>query len=482
MNILDNINENINPCDDFYNYATGNWIKNNPQPDEYPTWNVFTKIEEDNIDRIRDIITSSKTDSSVINHKINDCYNIIMNYDKRNKDGKKPLISYINEHVNNLKTNMDVILESARNNIEMFFDTGLQPDSKGSGKYEVAIYQDGLGLGNKDYYLKDTAENKKYMNAYSQYIIDLYEYLYNDNNIALMENNKILSIENLLAPSSYSVEELQDPILNYNRISVNELSEKTCFDWRLYLDTLGYTETNEVIVSNIEFLKRACKLLLTLDTSYLKTFYEWQVINIAATKLDDKIYDLVFKYSQVFTGAKVQYPKEKRAINKINSVFSEVIGQIYVKKYFNEDSKNDVINIIENLKTSFETIINSQTWMSNETKEKALDKLHAMKLKIGYPDKFEDFSDIPIDINLTYFENSLNIQEYFRKKNMEKHYNKEIDYNEWYMDPQTINAYYDCIQNEICFPAGILQYIHFMILIEILNIIMERQVQLLHMK
>ena len=321
MNILDNINENINPCDDFYNYATGNWIKNNPQPDEYPTWNVFTKIEEDNIDRIRDIITSSKTDSSVINHKINDCYNIIMNYDKRNKDGKKPLISYINKHVNNLKTNMDVILESARNNIEMFFDTGLQPDSKGSGKYEVAIYQDGLGLGNKDYYLKDTAENKKYMNAYSQYIIDLYEYLYNDNNIALMENNKILSIENLLAPSSYSVEELQDPILNYNRISVNELSEKTCFDWRLYLDTLGYTETNEVIVSNIEFLKRACKLLLTLDTSYLKTFYEWQVINIAATKLDDKIYDLVFKYSQVFTGAKVQYPKEKRAINKINNAF-----------------------------------------------------------------------------------------------------------------------------------------------------------------
>lgn len=458
MNILDNINENINPCDDFYNYATGNWIKNNPQPDEYPTWNVFTKIEEDNIDRIRDIITSSKTDSSVINHKINDCYNIIMNYDKRNKDGKKPLISYINKHVNNLKTNMDVILESARNNIEMFFDTGLQPDSKGSGKYEVAIYQDGLGLGNKDYYLKDTAENKKYMNAYSQYIIDLYEYLYNDNNIALMENNKILSIENLLAPSSYSVEELQDPILNYNRISVNELSEKTCFNWRLYLDTLGYTETNEVIVSNIEFLKRACKLLLTLDTSYLKTFYEWQVINIAATKLDDKIYDLVFKYSQVFTGAKVQYPKEKRAINKINNAFSEVIGQIYVKKYFNEDSKNDVINIIENLKASFETIINSQTWMSNETKEKALDKLHAMKLKIGYPDKFEDFSDIPIDINLTYFENSLNIREYFRKKNMEKHYNKEIDYNEWYMDPQTINAYYDCIQNEICFPAGILQY------------------------
>lgn len=120
MNILDNINENINPCDDFYNYATGNWIKNNPQPDEYPTWNVFTKIEEDNIERIRDIITSSKTDSSVINHKINDCYNIIMNYDKRNKDGKKPLISYIDEHVNNLKTNMDVILESARNNIEMF--------------------------------------------------------------------------------------------------------------------------------------------------------------------------------------------------------------------------------------------------------------------------------------------------------------------------------------------------------------------------
>ena len=161
MNILDNINENINPCDDFYNYATGNWIKNNPQPDEYPTWNVFTKIEEDNIDRIRDIITSSKTDSSVINHKINDCYNIIMNYDKRNKDGKKPLISYINEHVNNLKTNMDVILESARNNIEMFFDTGLQPDSKGSGKYEVAIYQGGLGLGNKDYYVKDTEENKK---------------------------------------------------------------------------------------------------------------------------------------------------------------------------------------------------------------------------------------------------------------------------------------------------------------------------------
>lgn len=459
--IFENIDSSINPGDDFYKYATGKWLENNPQPAEYPVWNVFTKLDDDNIKKVSDIITQG-SDDSVISKKIHEYYNIIMNYDRRNNESIAPALQFISEHVYfsncNNATNRDYIIDTAKYNIELFFNTGLTQDSKGSGKYEVCIYQSGLGLGNRDYYMSETPENERIVSAYRTYMMNMFaKYIEDDTNV----NDVFLSIwdvENELAKVSYTEEQLQDPILNYNKMSVKELSEETNFDWNTYLCNLGYTETETVIVSNLEFLKVACNLLNTLPVKTLQYIYAWNIMNIASNKLSDDIYDLNFKFSQVFNGATTHVPKWKRAVNMINGTFADPIGQIYVKKYFDIDAKHAVEDIVYCLKESFAEIIKEQTWMSDETKTKALSKLHSMKLKIGYPDKFEDYSDIPISSELSYFDNYMNVRAYLWQKDIKMHYNKDIDKDEWYMSPQTINAYYDCIQNEICFPAGILQY------------------------
>lgn len=460
--ILENIDSSVKPGDDFYKYATGKWLENNPQPAEYPTWNVFTKLDDENIKRVSDIIQNG-SDDSVISKKIHEYYNIIMNYERRNKEGIGPAYQYIIRHAlypekTSTITNQTYIYDTAKYNIELFFNTGLTPDSKGSGKYEVCIYQSGLGLGNRDYYTNNTPENKKIVSAYMNYLMDMFA-LYTGKESTVKEALvAIWNVEKELAEVSYTEEQLQDPILNYNRMSVKDLSIQTNFDWHTYLCNLGYTDTETVIVSNLEFLKVACRLFNTLPVQTLKYIYMWNIMNIASNKLSDEVYDLDFKFSQVFNGATTQVPKWKRAVNRINSTFADPIGQIYVKKYFNSESKKAVEDMVQSLKESFAEIIREQTWMSDETKVKALDKLESMKLKIGYPNKFEDYSDIPISSELSYFDNYMNVREYFWKKDIKLHYNKDIDRDEWYMSPQTINAYYDCIQNEICFPAAILQY------------------------
>ena len=463
--ILENIDNSVRPGDDFYKYATGKWLENNPQPAEYPTWNVFTKLDDENIKRVSDIITNG-SDDSVISRKIHEYYNIIMDYDKRNKEGIDPALQFIIRHVycpeNAVNiTNQTYINDTAKYNIELFFNTGLTPDSKGSGKYEVCIYQSGLGLGNRDYYMNNTPENKKIVSAYMNYLMDMFALYTGEESTVKEAFAAIWNVEKKLAEISYTQEQLQDPILNYNKMSVKDLSIQTNFDWHTYLCNLGYTDTETVIVSNLEFLKVACNLFNTLPVKTLQYIYMWNIMNIASNKLSDEIYDLDFKFSQVFNGATTQVPKWKRAVNRINGTFADPIGQIYVKKYFNSESKEAVEEMVHELKDSFSEIITEQTWMSDETKAKALDKLNSMKLKIGYPNKFEDYSDIPISSELSYFDNYMNVRAYFWQKDIKRHYNKDIDLDEWYMwymSPQTINAYYDCIQNEICFPAAILQY------------------------
>ena len=462
-NIFDNVDTSYKPGEDFYLFATGNWLVNNPQPKEYPTWDVFTQLDSDNTHRVFDIITK-KIDDSIISKKIHDFYEIIMDWDRRNKEGIMSAISFISKHAyypngnENIisVTNSDYIIDSAKNNIELFFSTYLSPDSKGSGKYEVNIYQGGLGLGNRDYYMADSEENRKVVSAYKEYLTNMFEKY--TGKLSSKYFDAIWNVEKKLAEVSYTEEQLMDPILNYNKISVDELSAETDFDWRTYLCNLGYTETDTVIVNNLEFLKVACKLFKTLSTEILKFIYAWNIMNIASNKLSDDIYDIVFKFYKVFSGATVQIPKWKRAVNKVNSIFASSIGEIYVRYYFDEKSKIKVNNIVHYLKNAFAEIINEQQWMSQKTKDKALDKLVSMKLKIGYPDKFIDYSDIPVSKELSYFDNYMNIRKYLFEKDKQLHYNKDIDPGEWYMAPQTINAYYDCIQNEICFPAGILQY------------------------
>lgn len=455
--IFDNMDLNVNPGNDFYKYATNNWVNNNPQPEWYPVWNTFVKLCDINNDRIKDIITNVD-ETSIISKKINMLYNIIMNWDKRNHDGITPLLYYKDIIYKSLKTNKDIIWDSAKMNMEIFFSTTLGADSKGSGKYEVYIYESGLNLMNKDYYLEDTEDNNRIINAYKIYLSDMFLNFNFDSNEINDIVNSIYNTEKEIAPICYSNEEIQDPEKNYNRYTINELTKLTNFDWKKYLSLLGYDNTEEVIVNNIEYLKYICNKIINLDIKILQHIYFLNYINLSANLLDERTEKIAFTYNKVFTGAKVMASKEKRATNKVSNIFSDQIGELYIKKYFSEESKKDVINIINNLKNSFYNIVKEQSWMSEETKEKALDKLNSINFKIGYPNKQLNFDDIEIDDNYTYLYNMMKIREYMHKKYKERYYNKDIDRDEWYMSSQSVNAYYDPINNEICFPAGILQY------------------------
>lgn len=457
--IYDNIDINVNPGENFYKYATGKWIDNNPQPEEYPSWNTFIKLADINIKRINDIITSSENNTK-LSKLIHDYYNIIMNYDKRNEDGVLPVQKFIinNIYRNNCETNNDIIDNALKNKFDLFFSTYLCPDSKGSGKYEVYISQGGLGLGNKDYYLNDTEDNKRIIEAYKNFIINVYEAYGYTQEDAIKNMQIIYDNDVKLANVSYSLEQLQNPVLTYNRISVRELIRKTKFNWDKYLKLYGYDDTEFVIVDNLDFYITACDMLKNMEYEKLETIYKWCIMLIGVTKTSDILYDISFKFNQIFTGATVQLPKWKRAVSAVNNMFYDIIGQIYVKKYFDESSKYNVIHIIKQLKDVFYDIIESQEWMSDKTKNIALKKLDNMDYKIGYPDKWIDYSDIELNTDLSYFENYLNIHLYMNKKDIDLHYNKNIDKDEWHMPVQSVNAYYDPINNEICFPAGILQY------------------------
>lgn len=445
----------INPGDDFFKYATGHWIDYNPQLPEYPRWGTFTAINEDNLKKINKII--QKPGNSEIGRKINSYYRIFSNWDKRNEDGVKPLLNYLEKNVYSINSREDLINFLTKKHMRLFFGLYNREDDKNSSMNALWCWQSGLSLGNKEYYLSKDQDKKKIIKAWKKYIISLYKLLGYSNEEALSKYKVIFSTEKKIAKVSYSIEEQQEPSINYHKKNISKLSKTVKFDLNKFISDYGYDASSEIIVAQEKVLKLACKFFNEMPLDDLKTIVEWRIIDDSVCLLGDDVRKILFKFNKVMTGAKKDMPKKKRAINAVNNLFAEAIGQAYVEKYFSEDAKNDVKHLVQTLVESYRDIINEQTWLSYETKELASNKLDTLRIKIGYPDKVEDYSDMPIDENITLFENRLNIYEYFFNKDKEKYYNKPVDKEEWLMSPQNVNAYYNPTTNEICFPAGILQ-------------------------
>lgn len=451
--IFSNIDQDVNPRDNFYKYATGKWLKNNPQPEGYPVWNVFTKLRNDNLEIIRKIITEADMNNPM-SVKINNYYNLIMDMKTRNSLGVTPVMPLINE-VMNIENREDLIAHSNNNNIELFFNTHIASDET---TYEIEITQSGLGLFNKDYYLVASPENTKVVNAYKKYIHDLFIAFGFDEDFATDAVKTIYKYESLMAPDSYSVEDTQDPVKNHNVMSVDELSVITNFDWNKYLCDLGYTETKKVIVNNPEFCKFACNFLNTLQLRHLKYFYVCNIMNMSSTLVSEKVDDIEFAFNKVMSGSTSKLPLWKRAISRVSGTMPDPIGEIYVEKYFSYNDKFRVTLMINKIKKAFAEILSEQHWMSESTRKHALEKLELMNFKIGYPDKWDDYSQLPVDPSLPLFTNYMNIRKFMFEKDKKEFYNKPIDRSRWFMAAQEVNAYYDPINNEMCFPAGILQY------------------------
>ena len=454
-----NMDTTARPGDDFAKFATGHWIDNNPQPDMFPRWGSFTKLADDNTNQLAELIqgiAAQKNEPGTVAQKIGDLYNLCMDSTRLNAEGAAPLKPYI-EKLRAIQTREDLYQLMFAEHDDLFFGIYNGADEKNSKMNALQIAQGGLSMGNRDYYLEDDPAIVKQREAFKEHIVNLQVLFGTDQAEATRKMEVLMRIETELAKVSRSMEELRNPELNYNKMTVAELSEKSGFDWDAWLKGQGYDQTTEVIVGQVEPVIKGCQILKDADLNDIKDIYEIRWISGASSMLGDAFGDENFAYTQKLTGQKEQQPRWKRAVNRVDGTMGEAVGQLYVEKYFPAESKQRMKDLIANLQTVLGERIKAQTWMSEDTKQVALEKLNAFYVKVGYPDKWEDLSGLKVDPALSLYENMRNIGEFYWQLEKSKHYNTPVDRDEWGMTPQTVNAYYKPTTNEICFPAGILQ-------------------------
>ncbi len=450
------IDYSIRPGDNFFKFATNHFADEYKQPADHLSWTFFDVLDENIIiEQLRGIIDNLDV-NDVLQKKMSDVISIIRNPKNQEKDVFSLLNPYI-ENIHNIN-DRDELLEYAIKDLNagIPIEVSIGQDLKNSSHYEIYFSQD-LILYNKKYYTGAEIDTYNKFLEVSQNTLMLMGY---SSEKAKQLIDTYFDFENKLIECAYSVEELERPELNYNMMSVDEITELFGYDIKRWLSYFGYTETNQCIVSQIEFTKTFFKLINEIDIESLKDIFEFTFLLNNVNSFSDEISDEFWKFSQYKSGAKERTPKWKREIDYICIMFSDVVGKIYADKYFGQKAKDTAIEMIKELKESFKEIISSQSWMSETTKAFALDKLAAIAYnKIGFPDKWDlDYDDLIVDASKTLFENSFNILKFFKQKRLKKYYNKDVDIDEWPMRPYTINACFSPIYPvEICFPAGILQ-------------------------
>lgn len=455
-----NIDTTAQPGNDFAQYATGNWIIKNPRPEAFAKWGSFAKLGDDNTQMINELIqelAGQENETGSAAQKIADLYKLSMDSVRLNAEGATPLKPYI-EKINALKTRKEFIDYAASEKDNLFFGIYIGADEKNSAMNIVNLYQGGLSLGDEKYYLGTDEQTTKIREAYKQYIIDLFTLAGYNEKEANKNMQTILKLETEMAKVTVSKVELRIPEKNYHKMTVEELSKMTKFDWNNYFKQYGYEATTEVVIGQPTPIAKGCEILQTASLDDLKTLYIWRTIRGGASLLSDAFTDASFRFNQVLTGAKEQHPRWKRSVNRVDNALSQLVGQIYVKKYFPEENKTRMLELVANLKEALGERIMAQTWMCDETKQVAMEKLATFYVKIGYPDSWDDFSALRIDPALSLYDNMVNIGKFDWQLDKEKHYNKPVDKTEWLMPCQMVNAYYNPTTNEICFPAAILQY------------------------
>ena len=452
----DYVNKDIKPSEDFYGFAAGNWSVYNKQPDDEPSWGNFDVLEETVTKRLRDII-DTLDDDDPMQQKMNSYMRVYTNYKRRNDEGIRPLLPYIEKL--RMMTSKEELLEWYTKTFmsDLFCNISLFQDLKDSTRFEVFIEQS-LDLGNRDYYISTTQDNIDVRKKYREVMTDILKIAGYTDDRAEELFKTYFTLETDIAKLAYPQEKLEKPEENYNRYSIDELSALIGMDARKLLSWSGFTETEMVVVAQPEPVKRAFELIGMMTLPTLKTVIEYSIVTDFCGKCSENFTEKAWEFEQYMTGAKERSPKWKREVNHINDVFYEPLGQIYSERYFNHDAKRKIMELVRNIKDSFREIISEQKWMTYETRQKALEKMDTMTYKkIGFPDKWEDYSNIPVDESKSFLENRLEINRWSHARYLKKYYNKPYDPTEWPMMPQTVNACCMQLQNEICFPAAILQ-------------------------
>lgn len=461
LNISD-MDTTVSPGESFYQYATGGWQKANPIPDEYARYGSFDKLREENQHQIQALIqdlSGQDYENGTNAQKVGDLYSIGMDSVKLNCDGAEPIRPLL-QKIADVVSKEDIIRVSAQLSKVVsnpFFGFSVGPDDKNSSMNIVHIYQSGIGMGDRDYYLLQNEHSQNLRAAY----IKLMETQFQNTGYSEADAKKaaanVMKIETELAGAHVTKEMRRLPELNYHKLLVSELDNQVApFAWNIYFDELGAAGIDSLNVSQIEPVKAAIAIIEREPIEVLKDYLSWKVINSAANYLSDDFVNANFEfYGRTMSGSKELRPRWRRTIDAVNGAMGEAVGQLYVDKYFPAEAKERMLNLVENLKISLGERISQLEWMSDATKEKAQEKLGTFIVKIGYPDKWKDYSSLEIKDD-SYWQNIMRASEFAWEEMMDE-LGKPVDRTKWYMSPQTVNAYYSPSSNEICFPAGILQ-------------------------
>ncbi|MCH5226330.1 MAG: M13 family metallopeptidase [Muribaculaceae bacterium] len=461
----DNLNTNVDPKQDFYEYACGGWIKNNPMPDEFSSYGQFDVLREKARKQVQDLIINlgsepASKEKGTIAQKISDLYNMGMDEKKLNSEGSEPIKPLLEELKRRLKEDdLTTLLAWLHMGLDgAIFTSGVGPDPADSNMNIMHIGETGLGLGDRDYYLEDNETNRKILEAYEIYVKKLMTLTGYSQEEAQNVWDSVIKLEKKIAEIKMTREQRRNPALRHNIYSVIQLQKDFDFiDWNKYFHLLGVEGMESVNVTSVQFMNALPSLVAQLTPKELEDYLMYSLISNSTGLMSDDFIDANFEmYGKVMSGQKEKKPRWKRAMAIPDSMFGEAVGELYVDKYFPKENKDYMISLVENLRNSLDQHISNLPWMGDETKTKAREKLKSMGVKIGYPDKWKDYSEIEIDPGKTYLENVREASIWFTKDNYSK-FNKPVDKSEWHMTPQTVNAYYSPIVNEICFPAGILQ-------------------------
>ena len=463
---LANLDSTYLPGTDFYMYATGGWQKAHPLTAEYSRFGSFDQLQEDNNERLRSLIDSvsaQENEKGSIEQKIADLYKSAMDSVNLNEHYWGALEGFLlcDGYQNSPEITKDWLEEvwprMQRQGVPGLFGMYIGADEKDSKNNLVTIFQGGLTLGQKDYYVDDDPRTQEIRKAYQKYISDLCVHTGFSEKDAKRIAEDVLRIETRLAQASKSRTELRDPEANYNKLTYDELKEQfPGIDWDGFFKNFSMEGVKEVCLGQPVAIHEVEKVLAEETPEALQNLYLWHAINMASSYIDDESRALNFGfYGKVMSGKEEDRPRWKRAVAAVEGGLGEALGQLYVAKYFPPEAKKRMEKLIGNLQVALGERIDVQEWMSDETKKVAREKLDAFYVKVGYPDKWKDYSELEIGDN--YLCNMLAVGEWEIKDMIKTKFNKPVDRDEWYMTPQTVNAYYNPTTNEICFPAGILQ-------------------------
>ncbi|HEY9543710.1 M13 family metallopeptidase [Prevotella sp.] len=464
---MQNLNKTVRPADDFYEFATGGWQKNNPLPAAYSRFGSFDQLQEDNNKRINTILgeLQKKTyKKGTTEQKLSDFYKQALDVERRNKEGiapVKPLLDEI-EAATSKEALKAIQLKYPYMGLGESYGSGFAADEKNVTMNILNIGQGGLTLGQKDYYVNNDEATVQIREAFKQYLVKMFRLYGFSEAVAREKMEAVFQHETMLALISKSMTELRDPQANYNKMTLKDFQANypnLNLEQSMNAQGVKSEYIQEMVVGQPAFLMGLDKIIGAENAAARKAIMQWDLISSSSAYLSDEIREANFDFfGRTMSGRKEDYPLWKRATNQVESVMGEALGKIYCQRYFPATSKKMMEQLVRNLQISLGERIDAQTWMSDTTKAAAHQKLDKFYVKIGYPNKWTDYSKLNIDPAKSFYENVLACREFEVNKVIEERAGKPVDKDEWLMTPQTVNAYYNPTTNEICFPAGILQY------------------------